>query len=123
MEVAFRVCLFIAGVINFVPVMLAFLPSKISESYGVDVSDVNYELLLRHRAILFGIIGGVMIYAAFSKKYCDLAFTIGFVSMISFFVLVKLMDGDVNTELRNVLNIDIAGIVILLIGLVLYKLK
>lgn len=115
--------MFIAGVINFVPVMLAFLPSKISESYGVDVSDVNNELLLRHRAILFGIIGGVMIYSAFSKKYCDLAFTIGFVSMISFFVLVKLMDGDVNTELRNVLNIDIAGIVILLIGLVLYKLK
>jgi len=123
METIFRICLFIAGVINFIPSILAFLPNKISESYGITIPDANYELLLRHRAILFGLVGGLMIFSALSKKHYNLAFVIGMISMVSFLILFKLVSGDVNSELEKVMKIDIVGIIILLLGYGLYKLN
>ena len=123
MEQVFRVCLFITGVINFVPTFLVFLPDKISSAYGIEIPDTNYELLLRHRAVLFGIIGGVMIYSAIKKTHYALSVTMGLISMISFIVLFYLMDGTLNPELIKVMKIDMGGIIILLVGLGLYKFK
>ncbi len=121
MEILFRICLFITGVINFVPSFLALLPAKISQSYGVAVPDANYELLLRHRAVLFGIIGGLMIYAALKKQYYNLATIMGFVSMLSFVILVYTLEGGINEQLKKVMKIDVIGLVILVIGFVLFK--
>lgn len=123
MELAFRVCLFIAGVINIAPSILAILPHKISSSYGVEIPDSNFELLLRHRAVLFGIVGGVMIYSSITKRNYPMSVCIGLISMISFVVLLKLTNGEVNPELNKVMKIDVVGIVILLIGFCLYKFK
>lgn len=122
METVFRICLLIAGVINFAPSFLAFLPKKISQSYGVDVPNQNYELLLRHRAVLFGIIGGVMIFSAISQLYYELSIIIGMISMVSFIILFQGIKGDINAELTKVMKIDIVGIIILLVGTVLYLL-
>jgi hypothetical protein len=41
---------------------LAFFPEKISKSAGIDISNASLELLLRHRAVLFGIVGTLMLY-------------------------------------------------------------
>ena len=100
--------------------MLAFLPDKISKSYGIEIPNANYELLLRHRAILFGIIGGLMIFSAIVKKYYDIATIAGLISMTSFILLYFLIDKDVSSELKKVMVIDIVATVILLIGLVLF---
>jgi len=123
MELVFRICLFIAGIINIAPSILAFIPNKISDSYGIEIPDSNYELLLRHRAVLFGIIGGIMIYSAITKKHYSMAVIIGLISMISFYILYKLANGEINPELNKVMKIDIAGIIILLLGFILYKFK
>jgi hypothetical protein len=123
MELIFRITLFIAGVINLLPSVLAFLPDKISKSYGIEIPNENYELLLRHRAILFGIIGGLMIYSAVAKKHYEVSTVIGFISMISFIVLFFQIGGDINSELKKVMTIDIVGTVILCIGFILFKLK
>ncbi len=122
METIFRICLMIVGLINFIPSILAVLPNKISQSYGIEIPDANYELLLRHRAVLFGIVGGLIIYSAISKKYYTLSVTIGLISMVSFLILFKLGNGAINAELEKVMNIDLVGIVILLVGYGLYKL-
>lgn len=121
MELVFRICLFIAGMINFIPAILAFLPNKISASYGIQMPDQNFELLLRHRAILFGIVGGIMIFSAISKKYYSVAIVIGFISMISFLILYKLINGDINPELTKVMKIDLIGILTLIIGCACYS--
>ena len=120
METVFRVCLFISGVINFMPSLLAFWSNKISSSYGIDIPNSNDELLLRHRAVMLGIIGGVMIFSAISKKYYSLSVSIGLISMVSFIILYALV-GNINPELQKVMKIDIAGILILLIGYSLYR--
>jgi heme A synthase len=123
MELIFRITLFIAGLINLLPSLLAFLPDKISKSYGIDIPNSNYELLLRHRAILFGIIGGFMIYSAIDKKYYEIATTTGLISMISFIILYFLIDKDINLELKKVMMIDVVATVILCFGLILFLLK
>jgi len=123
MELIFRICLFIAGVINFVPSILAFFPDKISSSYGVDISNTNYELLLRHRAVMFGIIGGIMIYSALTKRNYSMAIVIGLISMVSFFILYKFQQGEINPELTKVMRIDVVGIVVLLVGCIFLKFR
>lgn len=121
MEIIFRVSLFIAGIINLIPSILVFFPEKISSSYGVEIPDINYELLLRHRAVLFGIVGGILIYSAVTKKHYSLAVIVGLISMVSFVILFYLIKGEINTELHTVMKIDIIGIIILLVGSALYK--
>lgn len=123
MELIFRISLFIAGVINVLPSLLAFLPEKIATSYGIEVPNYNYELLLRHRAVLFGIVGGLMIYSAISKKNYDLSVIVGMVSMVSFVILYLLSKGEINSELNKVFKADLVGIAVLLIGYLLYRFK
>ncbi|MCB1199250.1 MAG: hypothetical protein KDK41_01290 [Leptospiraceae bacterium] len=123
METTFRICLAIAAIINLLPAILAFLPKKISTSYGVEVPDANYELLLRHRAVLFAIIGGVMVYSFISRTVYDLAAIIGLVSMVSFLILWKLVDGKINSKLLKVVKIDVIGILVLLFGYILFKIQ
>ena len=122
MEILFRITLFIAGAINLLPSILAFLPQKISKSYGIVVPDVNYELLLRHRAVLFGIVGGLMIYSAITKKIYAISVSIGLISMVSFVILYFLLNG-INKELEKVMKADVVAIIILLTGFLLYKFK
>jgi hypothetical protein len=120
MELIYRITLFVAGLINLLPSMLAFLPDKISKSYGIEIPNANYELLLRHRAILFGIIGGLMIFSSIVKKYYEIATIAGLISMTSFILLYFLIDRGISSELKKVMVIDILASLILLIGLVIF---
>lgn len=104
------------------PSILAFSPDKLSKSYGIEIPDVNFELLLRHRAVLFGIVGGILIYSAISKKHYSISVIVGLTSMVSFIVLYFLMNG-INAELQKIMQIDFVAVLILIVGFVLYKLK
>ena len=121
MELIFRISLFIAGVINLLPSILTFFPKKIAKSYGVGEPNSNQELLLRHRAAMFGMIGGLMIFAAISQKCYEIATFIGFFSMISFVLLYFLIGkNNINQALKKVMLIDLVAIGILAIGFGLY---
>jgi hypothetical protein len=120
MEFIYRTTLFIAGLINLLPSMLAFLPDKISKSYGIEMPNPSNELLLRHRAILFGIIGGLLIFSAITKKYYEVSTIAGLISMTSFILLYFLIDKGVSPELKKVMIIDVIATVILLIGAMIF---
>ena len=120
MELLLRITLFICGIINLLPVTIAFLPEKIALSYGVKVSDNNMELLLRHRAVLFGIVSLVLIHAAFTKSNYILATIIGLISMLSF-VLLYYHIGEINKELKTIMVIDFISSFFLLVVFILYK--
>jgi hypothetical protein len=123
MELLFRITLFVAGVINLLPSLLAFLPEKTAKSYGIEIPNANYELLLRHRAVLFGIVGGLMIYSALVKKHYELSTIAGLVSMTSFIILYFIIGKDINQELKKVMMIDVVATLILCIGFILFILK
>jgi len=64
-----------------------------------------------------------MIYSAITKKHYSMAVGIGLISMVSFVILLKLINGEISPELNKVMKIDLVGIVILLVGFALYKFK
>lgn len=123
METIFRIVLFIVGAINLLPSLLAFQPGKFHESYGIDLPSESYELLLRHRAVLLGIIGGIMLYSSLTKKYYPVVFSVGIISMGSYILLYLLIGKGLSPELKKVLIVDIIGLCLLFLGLLLYKLK
>jgi predicted phage tail protein len=93
--------------------------SRLQSLYGVTIDDPNLEILMRHRAVLFGILGAFLIYAAFRPGLQLAALIAGAVSVISFLVIAGMV-GSYNTGIARVVTADIVAIVCLLIGAFAY---
>ena len=120
MEFLYRLILLVTGLVHLLPFSLAFFANRIPNSYGVSISDPNMQLLLRHRAFLFGIIGFGLIFSAIKKKYYLAASVVGLVSMISFICLYYWI-GDINAQLQSVMRVDmLVGAALLLITVLYY---
>lgn len=112
MEAVFRVVIFLGGLIHLFPFALAFLPGRIQSAYGVEVTGPDMMLLLRHRAVLFGIVGAVMLYSSLKRRHYALATFVGLASMLSFILLYGTIGG-INDRLKSVLWVDVAASVAL----------
>jgi hypothetical protein len=123
MELIFRISLFIAGIINLLPAVLAIFPDKIAKAYGIELPNANYELLLRHRAAFFGLVGGLLIYSAISRKWYEVSTLVGLFSMLSFVVLYFMIGHGIGAELKKVMQIDLIAIAVLAIGGLVYWMK
>ena len=108
----------IVGLINFIPITGAFSADQLAKLYGVNSSDNNLLILLKHRALLFGLIGGFIIYAAFTPSLHKLAFIFGFISMLGF-VIIAWNTGGYNELLKRFFTIDLIALLLLIIALVL----
>jgi len=102
----------VAALINFGPVVGVLSPDRMVALYGVSLDDPNLEILMRHRAALFGIVGGFMLTAAFHWPFRAVAYAMGFVSMIVFLFVAWLV-GDYGEQIRGVARVDILGLVAL----------
>ena len=116
MTYLFRGSLVVVGVLHLLPATLAFLPQNIPTAYGIDLLDANHALLLRHRAVLFGIVAGLLLFAAIPRTYETLAVVIGLLSMGSFIGLSFWVEGDLHPALQQVRRVDGLGMVVLLLG-------
>ncbi len=99
----------LAGIINFLPVVGVLSAARLEALYGVDVRDPTLEILLRHRAVLFGVIGGFMIAAAFRQRFHLPAIIGGLIAMLSFLWLYYLA-GDAPRALLSIVYADIVGV-------------
>lgn len=102
----------VAGFINFAPLIGVISRSRLTKLYSLDFSDPALELLMRHRAVLFGIVGGFMIFAAFNAQWQKHAIIMGLISMVSFLVLARLIPGSAN-NLGSIIWAEIMGILCL----------
>ena len=118
MTKAIMVCLVIVGLINFVPVMGAFSTQKLENSYSISLVSNDLIILMKHRALLFGILGGFILYSAFFPSFQTVAMIMAGVSMVGFALLVYSVGG-YNASIFKVLIADIIGIVFLAIAAVL----
>ena len=75
-------------------------------------------ILMRHRALLFGILGGFILYAAFNPLYQTVAIVMAALSMVGFALLV-LVTGNYNEAVAKVLLVDVVGIAFLLTAVVI----
>ena len=109
----------LAGLINFLPVLGLLSVERMQALYAVDLRDPNLAILMRHRALLFGLVGGFMMWAAFQHQLLPAAFVMGFVSMLGFMVLAW-QSGGYNAAIHKLVVIDALASIALAVALVLY---
>ena len=111
--------LVIVGVIHLLPLSGVLGAERLTALYGVSLSDPNLVILMRHRAVLFGILGLFFIFAAVRRSMQPAAFIASFVSVLSFLFLAGSVGG-YNAQIGRVFAADIVALVCLLIGLAAY---
>ncbi len=103
----------VAAVINLLPVSGLFGPARFEALYAIPFQDPNLIVLMRHRAVLFGIVGVLLAASAFLPGLRNIATIVGLVSMVSY-VVIMLGGGETNAALSRVLWVDGVGIAALL---------
>lgn len=107
-----------AGVVNLLPAIGAFSAERLHSLYGVVIEDPNLAILMRHRAVLFAIVGALLVASAFHPALRPVAFAAGFVSMGSF-VALALLTGDYNPALRRIMWVDVIASLGLVVAAIL----
>jgi hypothetical protein len=109
----------VVGIIHLLPLTGVLGVPRLQALYGVTITDPNLEILMRHRAVLFGILGAFLIYAAFRPGLQLAALIAGAVSVISFLAIAAMIGG-YNAGIARVVTADIVAVVCLLIGALAY---
>jgi hypothetical protein len=122
MHIAVTVLLVIVGVIHVLPLSGVLSAEQLTALYGLSFQEPNLEILMRHRAVLFGLLGVFLIYAAFKPTLQPLAFIAGFISVLSFIGLAWSV-GDYNEAVQKVVVADVVAIVSLVLAVLLYLLS
>jgi hypothetical protein len=111
--------LLVAAVIHLLPVPGVLGADRLAALYGIPIADPNLAILLRHRAVLFGVLGALLAAAAFIPSLQPAAFVAGFTSVVSFLVIARGVGG-YNAQVARVFAADVVALVCLVIGLVAY---
>ena len=111
--------LLVVGVIHLLPLTGVLGSHRLSALYGVPLEDPNLIILMRHRAVLFGLLGIFCLLAAFRRALQPLALVAGFVSVVSFLLLAWSV-GDYSNQLARVFRADLIALACLLIGATAY---
>ena len=109
-----------AGIVNLLPAIGAFSAERLQSLYGVVIEDPNLAILMRHRAVLFAIVGALLVASAFHPALRPVAFAAGFVSMGSF-VALALLVGYYNLALRRIVWVDVIASLGLVIAAILER--
>ncbi|MBK7904512.1 MAG: phosphopantetheine adenylyltransferase [Proteobacteria bacterium] len=107
--------LVVAGIIHLLPLSGALGPGRLAALYGLDFSEPNLSILMQHRAVLFGLLGAFLVFAAFKPSLQAIAFVAAFVSVLSF-LLLAWSSGGYNTLVGRVVTADLVALVALVIG-------
>jgi hypothetical protein len=111
--------LIIAGLIHIIPAAGVLGPEKLTSLYGIAFSEPNLAILMRHRAVLFGLLGAFLIVAAFKPAWQITAFIAGFASVVSFIGLAWSIGG-YNQHVARVFIADLVAVTCLAAGAISY---
>lgn len=114
--------LLVVAAIHLVPIAGFFGADRLTSLYGLEVVSADLEILMRHRAVLFGILGVFFAYAAFRPALQPMAFIAAFATLASFFYLAFSV-GDFGEAIRKIVIGDAVAAVCLLGAVVLYVVK
>lgn len=109
--------LVVVAVIHLLPLAGVLGSERLAALYGVSFNDPNLSILMRHRAVLFGILGLFLLFAAFQPTVQSAAFLVGFVSVVSFLWLAWSVGG-YNAQVARVFMADVVALVCLIVGVV-----
>ncbi len=109
MDLVVAALLAFVGVVHLLPASGAVSARRLEALYGVAIHEPNLLLLMRHRALLFGALGLLIIAAAFRDELRPAALAVGAASVASFLLLAR-SGGPYNAALRRVVAVDLAAL-------------
>ena len=105
-ELFLAVALALAGLVHLLPVTGALSARRLHALYGVNADDAVVLLLLRHRALLFGVLGVAFIASAFVPSWRIGAGAVALFCMLSFVVLAR--GAPAARSIGRIVKIDLA---------------
>ena len=116
------IMLLVVGIIHILPLSGVLSAARLFELYGITFDDPNLEILMRHRAVLFGLLGIFLICSAFMPSLQLPALIAGFLSVVSFLYLSYTVGG-YNEQVNRIVIADKVALVCLVVALVSYLVK
>jgi hypothetical protein len=114
--------LIVVGIIHLLPLPGVLGGERLAALYGLSFGEPNIALLMRHRAVLFGLLGAFLLLAAFKPAWHLLALVAAAVSVLSFLALAWLAGGAFNTQIQRVVVADIVALVCLAVAAIVHAL-
>ena len=107
--------LLVAAVFHLLPLSGVLGGEHLTRLYGATFAEPNLTILMRHRAVILGLLGLFLAAAAIHPPFRAAAFVAGFASVISFLGLAWSVGG-YNGQLARVFAADVLVLVCLIIG-------
>jgi hypothetical protein len=111
--------LVVVAIIHLLPLSGLLGAERLVALYGLTFDEPNLAILMRHRAVLFGLLGLFFLFAAFRPELQGIAFAGGFASVLSFLYLAWSV-GNYNAQVSRVFCADLVALICLVVGLVAY---
>lgn len=111
--------LLVAALIHLLPLSGVLGAHRLTALYGLPFEEPNLAILMRHRAVLFGMVGVFLALAAFKPGLQAGALLVGLLSVLSFLLLAWSVGG-YNAHLARVVLADVVALVCLLVGATAY---
>lgn len=109
--------LVIAGIVNLLPTIGVAGASWLRSLYGFEIANPDLEILLRHRAVLFGLVGVLLLVAALRPGLRNVAVLVAGASMASF-IVIAFMVGGFGPAITKIVIADIIGLLALVPAIV-----
>ncbi len=113
MELFTKAMLIFVSLIHLLPGLGVFGGERLLALYGISPDESNLQILLRHRAVLFAMLGAGLAWSVFMPTWRPLMIGASMISMVTFLLIVWL-EGNANAALRRAAWIDVVAIVGLL---------
>ncbi|HVH32665.1 MAG TPA: hypothetical protein VM847_00960 [Tahibacter sp.] len=121
MRLLVSVLLLLVGLIHLLPLPGLLGSERLAALYGLDFGDPNLALLMRHRAVLFGLLGSGCVIAAFRPSWQGVMLAAAAISAGSF-LLLALAGGGYNAAIARVVTVDAIAVGAIVIAAVLRQL-
>jgi hypothetical protein len=111
--------LVVVAIIHLLPLSGLLGAERLVALYGLTFDEPNLAILMRHRAVLFGLLGLFFLIAAFRPELQGVALAGGFASVLSFLYLAWSV-GNYNSQVGRVVLADVVALICLVAGLMAY---
>ena len=117
MQYLISAMLVVVAIIHLLPLPGLLGSKRLAALYGLSFDEPNLAILMRHRAVLFGLLGLLLLVAAFRPEWQGIAFVAGFASVLSFLYLARSVGG-YNSQVGRIVAADVLALVCLVVGVV-----
>lgn len=111
-EIVIKIGFSLVGIINLLPVIGVISNNQLTTLYGIEVDAADLSLLLRHRAVMLGVIGLLLLVCVWDKNLRIAAATSAMASMLCYIGLAFGTEV-VNEQLLRVAWVDMIAVAVL----------